>query len=142
MKHYTSVKQSKHLLELGLKPETADFCYVIDYTESNKYGKDEYELQEDPYNCLVHAVDNIPCWSVGALLEVMPKQLEKQKYWRTLLVDIKSGRDVVSYVNYGDDSSLYDAFGDYPIEATYNMIIWLLENGYLNEVRTNRATKR
>ena len=66
----TSVEQSKHLLELGLKPETADMCFFRSTDEDleNPYTRivvDDYMLNalEDD--------ENIPAWSLHRLIELM-----------------------------------------------------------------------
>lgn len=133
MKHFTTVEQSKKLLELGLNPESADMYYE----PSAGFGTEPSEISVGDIK-YAHP-RSVPCWSLGALLEVIPKQLEKQKYWKTLLVNIESNRDVVSYVNYSDESSLYDAIGDTPKEAAYNMVVWLLENGYIKKMKRHEA---
>ena len=71
MKSYTDLEQSKKLAEI-LPLESADMCYVIDYAESNKYGTDHFELEVDTYGFKVKTKDNIPCWSLAALLGVLP----------------------------------------------------------------------
>ena len=40
MQHYTTIEQSKHLLELGLNPESADMAYLphYDFTGCNFLG--------------------------------------------------------------------------------------------------------
>lgn len=67
MQHYTTIEQSKHLLELGLSPETADIfipCYGNnDYSENRPYFRNTV-IKPDK--------DDFPCWSIGALLELLP----------------------------------------------------------------------
>ena len=68
-KNYTSLEKSKKLLELGLNPESADMYYPWDADSKSVFNipivKDDYSM-----SC-------IPCWSLGALLEVMPKAINK-----------------------------------------------------------------
>ena len=68
--YYTSIEQSKRLLELGLNPETADMHHSkytkidnIDYV-----GIGYSELDKEEYGDIF-----LPCWSLGALFDVMPK---------------------------------------------------------------------
>ena len=63
-RHYTSIEQSKHLLELGLKAETADMQWFLE----DNYGivQIKEDLEDWGGDC------TIPCWSVGALLMLMP----------------------------------------------------------------------
>ena len=62
--NYTTIEQSKKLLELGLSPESADMFWFRDDTEVPKiFPKD-----------MMHNSASVtyPCWSVGALLEMLP----------------------------------------------------------------------
>lgn len=76
MKHYTSIEQSKKLLKLGLSPESADMYWDYDdhYTTTPK--EKDYSIIAEPLNpsCSWDNVDPylIPCWSLGALLDVFP----------------------------------------------------------------------
>ena len=57
----TTIEQSKRLLELGLKKETADMVYqAIGVTPFNKWK--EHKIQEDFF----------PAWSLHRLLSIMP----------------------------------------------------------------------
>ena len=57
----TSVEESKRLLELGLKKETADMC--LEYSAGKYYPK-----THRIYNIL-----NIPAWSLHRLMEIAYK---------------------------------------------------------------------
>ena len=61
--NYTSIEQSKKLLELGLKPETADM---------NHYEKDDGWVTLPKGQISYGGFQIIPCWSLGALLGIMP----------------------------------------------------------------------
>ena len=125
--NYTSIEQSKKLLELGLSPESADMCYS---NEAEFIGKVEYT--EHPYLLLNDdelSETDLPCWSVGALLEVMP---QTNKFHTK--VDIEFNRvtfepcddDIIQ-----DENTFHYSDGKTLIEAVYNMIVWLLENNYI-----------
>ena len=82
IKSFTDLQQSKKLAKI-LPLESADMCYVIDYAESNKYGTDHFKLEVDTYGLKVQTRDNIPCWSLAALLKLIPKRiLRKDKMLR------------------------------------------------------------
>ena len=66
----TSIEQSKRLLELGLKPETADMKHFFDdkddypffhHWEYFPYGWNEESLVDS---------ENIPAWSLHRLMEI------------------------------------------------------------------------
>ena len=68
MKSYTDLEQSKKLAEI-LPIESADMCYIQDLLAGGKYG--DYK----PYigNLIpAYGQDKIRCWSLTALLGVLP----------------------------------------------------------------------
>jgi len=127
-KHYTSIEQSKKLLELGLNPESADMLYqsltgdtypeVIRVNLSSKHWG---ILYPDTY---------IPCWSLGALLELMPE---------TIILDehVAFGKlkrvNAIWNVYYESNFSYREEDSSELIKAVYSMICWLLEFGYINK---------
>lgn len=69
----TSIEQSKKLLELGINPETADMWYS--YYGNSKYNSTiAYEGQQW-FLCQIRNSrhDDIPCWSLNALIELLPE---------------------------------------------------------------------
>lgn len=59
-KHYTTLEQSRRLVGSGISPDTADMYYWESEGKVYTYvGK-----RED--------VNGIPCWSVGALIDLIP----------------------------------------------------------------------
>ena len=65
----TSIEQSQQLIELGVKPETADLVY---HCTKSKTDSLEWELQLCPPS--LENIDNndIPAWSLVRLLELLP----------------------------------------------------------------------
>ena len=109
----TTIKQSKHLLELGLDPKTADCNWNTTFGERSLcIGK----------NKLPHAV---PAWSLSALLEVMPKELEVGLFKTPI-----SGEYFFSL--WTDDHHMGDDYKE-PIDAAYEMVCWLLEQGLIKK---------
>lgn len=108
MKAYTSLEQSKKLVELGLDPSTADMHYysfrrkddVIVWTpeigETSKY--------------------DIPCWSLAALLDIL-------KY-PSLTQDVENKWFIMDWTG-AYPKSKYDF--DNPVDACYEMIMRLHE---------------
>ena len=84
-----------------------------------------------PYSSLGYHKDNdfqycIPCWSLSALLKLMPILLEG--YWRWILTGHSSGYSC-TYLN--GDKAFHSENGSTDIEAAYNMVVWLKENNYV-----------
>ena len=116
----TTLEQSRRLLELGLDPKSADMLYVY-------FGEDDYGLEianelDDKINKFFNA-ETIPAWSLSALLELMPKELEI-----VLVKTPVSGEYFFSW--WADDNHMGDDYKD-PVTTAYEMVVWLLENGYI-----------
>ena len=73
--NYTTVEQSKRLIDAGLPAETADCCLErVEGTESDRMVTvTEWEENYDFYK----EEDMFPCWSLGRLIEMIIYLLEK-----------------------------------------------------------------
>ena len=99
----TDIEQSKHLLELGLDPDTADMSYYINYNN---------------HVCYSLAKNNDrPAWSLTALLELMP-MMELRKF---------GGKYTVYEKDYGSTAFLYEN----AIDAAYEYVCYLLRQGLI-----------
>ena len=113
-KHYTSIEQSKKLLELGLSPESADAFYMIgdepvDICVIYGFVTHQHLKEQMAYKRAV------PCWSLAALLGVLPNGIVMNK-------DSQSGRYHFSSTHVG----MY-VTADNPLDACVDMIIKLHE---------------
>lgn len=134
--NYTTVNQAKRLTKLGLNPNTSDMSYRK-WKKGNKYVwepqlisyKDMMRPDEDGavfYESLL-----LPCWSLGTLLEIMPI---------CNLYDERTERHPNDWsFNYNGDTMVdyYETRANSIIEAAYNMVVWLLENNYINKKEDN-----
>lgn len=111
----TTIEQSKRLLELGLDPNTGDMNWF-----GNEEIGVEYTLELLPYEKRSMYHHCLPAWSLSALLEVMPKGTE--------LVKMQNDAHELYYeVDY-----MFTGYEDSDsITAAYEMVCWLLENGYI-----------
>lgn len=136
--NYTSIKQSKNLLELGLNPESADMHYlddaigIVPFTVAasvkHKYPNSSKEV--------------IPCWSVGALLKVMAT------FTKPTAFSCKVSVPTIHHLT-DEYEIIYDGDYKFPmiisdniasvvsfkhgnlIDVCYEMVVWLLENNYI-----------
>lgn len=132
MKHYTTIEQSKKLVELGLNPDTADMKWY--------YWKDEIDAPKVPTlgfdKAVLESYKNtqavyLPCWSLGALLEVLKTRKD------CTFITIHSGYSLkwilnTSYyelANWKEKETIEETL----IDTVYNTIVWLLENGYIKK---------
>lgn len=127
----TTIEQSKKLIELGIDVNTAD----MNYCNSSYKGKDyvgEWKLSlqspQEAKSILDKSVTDwntyweiIPAWSLSALLDLIPYPSLSE-----LCFDTKVWRCDI-YYNDGDVRKHGDTFNS-PIDATYSMLCYLLEN--------------
>ena len=115
----TTIEQSKHLLELGLDPKTADMYYlpqVMNEGETLWPIDKGYDLDDADQ----------PAWSLSALLEVIPKECEP---------DIqKSPISGVYFAHCFANGKPYitDDHGN-AVCAAYEIVCWLLEQGLIKK---------
>lgn len=113
----TTIEQSKHLLELGLDPNTADMFY-FSYGMFRPMKLHVGKILEDVVTGKRQWA--IPAWSLSALLEVMkeycPELLFLEAYWFCRCDRVES--------EYCDD----------PITAVYDVLCWLLEQGLIKKI--------
>lgn len=126
--NYTTIEQSKKLLELGLNPETADMWWTpLNWQLTEYYVEVKQDGIGTPKN-------PIPCWSLGALLEMMPTSIEEVKDHKVdLILGHPKDKWCLAYFDWTGLQQGHSTTGDTPLEAAYNMVVWLLENGYLNK---------
>lgn len=156
MQHYTTIEQSKKLLELGLSPETADLYYSMLYHIDKLYhvpnlGEpikvlslyNEGHTLGGKYKPKTLEEFCIPCWSLGALLEVMPDYIRNynQLNKTTRVYGLNLFRSAYHCCGYSYGPSLNEenqdslcCFGcDTWIEAAYKTVCWLLKNNYIKK---------
>ncbi len=109
IKSCTELEQSKILAEI-LPLESADMMYQqYETVIGDDYG---YAYRIQPF--FSSDIDGIPCWSLGALISLLPKHY--------CLETLDNG----TYVCY-NFLSQYEKFGKTPIDAVYSMIVFLKE---------------
>lgn len=127
IKSYTDLQQSKKLAEI-LPIESAD-CYW-DYDEMQKFHRISWF--EDGYSKesqLRSNENNVCAWSLAALLDVLPKNLD---IGRPVLTTNYRGYYWVSYFDeYMKETNLTSKIYDNPIDACYEMILNLNEQKLL-----------
>ena len=124
MKHYTSIEQSKRLIELGLGFNTADMSYPRELY----LGESEYPVVI-AYGFKVDWTKALPSWSLAALLELIPSptlgKVEAKGFNQWYC-------NTINFIGFGEKNFSYDGgYHDDPISACIEVIIWLLENKYI-----------
>ena len=143
--NYTSVEQSRKLLELGLKPDSADMVY-IEYASSDNLTRrfedaEPMVLMGVPISEMT--VNVLPCWSVGALLDVMPNGIQKyddrDRSYKTYHPNLYQAYYHCCGYTFGpslkqENHDTICTFGeDSWIDVLYKQVCWLLENNYIEK---------
>lgn len=132
----TNINQSRKLLELGLKPGTADM--YLEKSKTPEYG--EYHLHTiceciDPEHWFSVRMnrDITPAWSLDRLLELIPKSI-KQRHRPNADFDMHSDGQYwfVSYEELGYDMK-YQEMDLRSFDAVIRMIECLIKNNHLNK---------
>ena len=124
IKSYTDLEQSKKLAEI-LPLESADMHYNnisikgINYVDAHRVELMKYNRAIKVLSkCITNPLlEIIPCWSLAALLKVIPKIVNNE----TLFIETSAALWHVGYRN------VYIARADNPVDACYEMIIKLNE---------------
>ena len=122
----TSINQSKKLIELGIDINTADMVYCIElYKEGWKYSNEAYPIDGTLER------DDIPAWSLSALLGLMPKlyEFENDPNDGGCQPNLCKGWDNNQWHIVYRSSIYITEWYDDPIDAAFEMIVWLKENG-------------
>lgn len=121
---YTTIEQGKRLVKLGLPANTADLYYDRDDIKmptNGSFGNKRFFEEYPQYE---------PSWSSDALLKVIPCP-----YQMTRGIDGAVQFTLLTV-------SRNDTF-DTELEAVYTMVVWLLENDLLDEIKLrNYDSKR
>ncbi|MBR4626040.1 MAG: hypothetical protein IKO56_10960 [Alphaproteobacteria bacterium] len=131
MKNVTTIEQSKMLMEFGLDPKTADMSYRWTYCKiQNGNPKEDWLLQ--PYPMDDNQPDEeIPCWSTGALIELLPSEIWKDKTMYPLIIVKRSDCYCVEY-----NANIIPLIGFAKptlIEALISVYLWVSESGYMEK---------
>ena len=125
MKSYTDIKQSKKLVNiLSLESADAKYGYIAPYEYSDRMYDEGYDeipypiafIKKDYSNFFVEEYDDeLPCWSLAALLNVLPNgsdivkeetDTENEKYMCTV----------------GINDDIISTFADNPVDVCVEMI--------------------
>ena len=123
MKSFTDIEQSKELAQI-LPIESADMWYW-EWPTAPKYNNYEHPMFHKGDDIV-----NIPCWSLAALLNIIPKKI---KDFNVLRIDIDDESFSIWYdeIGYDVNTELPDIEIKEPIDACVKMILELKEKNLL-----------
>ena len=128
IKSYTDIERSKVLAEI-LPLDSADYFYKYCI---GHYNSIYYRLETYPYNKGGNKNHDIPCWSLAALLNVLPKIYYPVKDHKT---DLILGKPKDKWcILYWDTTGMQhgeETLGDNPVDACVDMIVKLKEKNMI-----------
>lgn len=145
MKAYTDIEQSKKLAEF-LPFESADHHYVRKVRDSmgepvdGKWSTPKYGNPNSSYADYMvmgfASYETIPCWSLSALLELIPPYLGEFKdgidFGFSKAMNGKwYSAHYIKLDNTGLATFTKTVTGDTAIDAAVEMVVWLKENKYI-----------
>lgn len=122
MKAYTNIEQSKKLSEI-LPLESADMHYSKDFDGSWFVDLAKYTSVKIPKYVVNIEEHLLPCWSLAALLKLMPKIGAHEPMLRKLYYTSEPTERYICQYSLTDMTSEYDN----PVDACYEMILKLHE---------------
>jgi hypothetical protein len=132
----TTIEQSKKLIEFGVDVNTADMWYI------NESGKPHIGAWTENQ----HDWDDIPAWSLGALLDLTPQRILRKDKVHDEMAYVPSYRRIITPTSifYSDGNNTMDyiqfSYGENGTDltdATFKMICWLFKNGYIKAEKSS-----
>ena len=118
-----SLEQMHQLKELGVDVKPKGMCLM--YTSDSS---DDYYLKYGESTC----EDDVKAFSLQDLIELLPSQLIHKG--ETLYLNFDNIGKEYGFYYVAVDFEIYIYFNDKNIlQAAYNMLVWVIENGYLKK---------
>ena len=112
----TTIEQSKKLIELGLKPETADmYYYNLGHTQIPRVIYDE--VRDLSRSCIL-------AWSLSRLLVII-------RDWQCIWLGANDVANWEAEFNLGSGKHHTTTPTTDPLDAAYDCLVWLIENEYI-----------
>lgn len=127
---YTNLEQSRELMELGLKPETADlvWCRSKDNEDFNLHLKDCY-LDANSFS--IRNGYTIPAWTTDALLREIPTEIDVKDVWFKFYLSYKEGYWYAAYRDDVFESLVFHGTWTSLVNMLADIMKWLLENKHI-----------
>ena len=120
----TTIEQSKHLLELGLKAETADMYWKRGYLDMHQESDDELHGLIEPIDFNEHLLSFVPAWSLGALYLLLYRCGGTATDTPHLCEDVPGQGWYFRCYGMNYETASFPTM----VEAAYDYVVWLLEN--------------
>ena len=132
-----SIEQMKHLQELGVDTSDASMYWVRakriigkqrNNVLDNEMGKWRLSLSKSIVLPAAWAVESVPTYTIGDLIEKLPKSIDLGFGEYDLELSIKGEYVEVQYENDYDDYTPFFCSNLSLIESLYRILCWLAEN--------------
>lgn len=131
--NYTTIEQSKALLEAGLSPLSANDTYRKNPVDG-KYFWSQLAFREGHDD----GEEILPCWSATELLALLPDHIticetgRARKQYHLEISKYEPWNYGVCYVYgfYPDESVLKETGGENLLDALVEMLCWVMDNHY------------
>ena len=125
----TDIEQSEKLIEFGIDVNTADMCHRF------RWSNDSFILLPCAEKAREPITDDIPAWSLSALLKLMPFQIMRNKirygisFWKGY--NREGDTYCYEYISNKELKLFKTKHRNNPVDAAFEMICWLKENNQL-----------
>ena len=118
-KNYTSIEQSRKLIELGIDKTTSDMHY-------DKHSLEDYYSPIPVIGKYSKIHDQFPCCSLAALLNVLPVSCDDEQHCLALINHNPNEKTewLCAYEDY-KGNLMMECYADNKIDACYEMILKL-----------------
>ena len=126
-----SIEQMQKLKELGVDTSKASMCYISKYTSCDFDDGDEIVVVCNDFNKRLYNEFG-PAFTLQDIIELLPKSIliNSVKHWICVGPNCLLTEFQIMYVD-GDDSYAVMKQDKSLLQAAYNMLIWVIENGHL-----------
>lgn len=119
-KQCLDISQMKHLKELGVDTRTASLCWVCLLSEPYLSFYDKEYPQED--------TKVVPAFTLQDILDLLPNNVDNELF---LFIEKGKHKWRIGYTDISSDEIFEDFSDKNFIDAAYEMLCWIIENGYL-----------
>ena len=130
-----SIEQMTRLKELGVDTSKASLHYVYLPTARSIFNEtDELESEPTLFACNQEMLDGYPTFALQDVIELLPKQLPQNDFGdNCLFITPNAGLNgYVFHYKDNEDGEIYkQIYSEDILQAAYEMLIWVIENGYL-----------
>ena len=126
-----SIEQMNRLKELGVDTSKASMCYISKYPSCDFDDGDTIVVVSIDFNKRLYNEFG-PAFTLQDLIELLPKSIiiNSVKHWIKISPNCLLTEFQIMYVD-GDDSYAVMKQDKSLLQSAYNMLIWVIENGYL-----------